>query len=75
MIARYREIARMTIGLRMRPIGVDVLEDLVDSGDLDPGLIAEMPTYILQGAAVEWRPGEATPRSLLPDDLDCPRAR
>jgi hypothetical protein len=75
MIARYREIARMTIRLRMRPMGVDVLEDLVDSGDLDPGLIAEMPTYVLQGAAVEWRPDAATPRSLLADDLDCPRAR
>jgi hypothetical protein len=71
-IARHREIARMTIRLRMRPIGIDVLQDLVDSGDLDRSVIDRMPTFTLHGAAVEWRPGEATPRSLFPDDLACP---
>ena len=71
-IARYRDIARMTIRLRLQPIGVDVLQDLVDSGDLDSSVIERMPTFILHGSAVEWRPDEAMPRSLLPKDLSCP---
>jgi hypothetical protein len=56
----------------MRPIGMDVLRDLVDSGDLDEEVIAAVPTFTMHGAAVEWRPEESTPRSLLPDDLGCP---
>ncbi|HTU56822.1 MAG TPA: multiheme c-type cytochrome [Polyangiales bacterium] len=70
-IARHREIARMTIRLRLRPIGMDVLEDLVASGDLDAAVPARMPTFTLHGAAVEWRPNEPVPRSLLPDDFTC----
>jgi hypothetical protein len=45
--------ARVTARLRMRPIGVDVLQDLVDSGDLDPAIAARMPTLSL-GAQIEW---------------------
>jgi hypothetical protein len=71
-IGRYREIKRMTVRLRMQPIGFDVLDDLVQSGDLDPSVIDLMPIFTLHGAAVEWRPEEPTPRSLLPDDLTCP---
>ena len=70
-IARHREIARMTVRLRMRPIGVDVLRDLVESGDLDERVIAKMPTFTLHGASREWRPNEPVPRSLLPADLSC----
>lgn len=71
-IARYREIARMTIRMRLQPIGIDVLQDLVDSGDLDSSMLERMPTFIMHGASVEWRPDEAMPRSLLPKDLGCP---
>ena len=38
---------RVTVKLRMRAMGEDVLNDLVQSGDLDPGLIDEMPTFDL----------------------------
>jgi hypothetical protein len=77
--ARYQvptpeRIARVTARLRMRPMGVDVLQDLVDSGDLDPALLREMPTFTLHGAAVEWTPDAAQLRSLWPDDLECPQA-
>jgi hypothetical protein len=72
VIARHREIARMTIRLRMRPIGMDVLQDLVDSGDLDASVLARVPTFTLHGASVEWRPNETMTRSLLPADLSCP---
>jgi hypothetical protein len=72
MISRHREISRMTVSLRIRPIGMDVLRDLVESRDLDESVIERMPTFTMHGASVEWRPGESTPRSLLPDDLICP---
>jgi hypothetical protein len=45
--------ARITARLRIRPIGMDVLEDLVASGDLDATLVAQMPTFTF-GAQLEW---------------------
>ena len=47
--------ARVTARLRIRPIGLDVLRDLVDSGDLDPAIVAQMPTLTF-GAVIEWTP-------------------
>ncbi len=47
--------ARVTARLRVRPIGLDVLQDLVDSGDLDPAILAQMPTLNF-GAHLEWTP-------------------
>jgi hypothetical protein len=73
-IADPERIARITARLRIRPMGMDVLQDLVDSGDLDPALLAEVPTFTLHGASVEWRPDEPELRSLWPDDLQCPQA-
>jgi hypothetical protein len=37
----------------MRPIGMDVLQDLVDSGDLEPAVLTHMPTLTF-GAQLEW---------------------
>ena len=37
--------ARMEIKVRMRPMGIDVLQELVKSGHLDPVHIAAMPTF------------------------------
>ena len=39
--------ARIEIRLRMRPMGRDVLQDLVASGHLDAAVLAEMPTFTL----------------------------
>lgn len=77
--ARYQlptpeRIARITARLRIRPMGMDVLQDLVDSGDLDPALLPEVPTFTLHGAAVEWTPDAERLRSLWPDGLQCPEA-
>ncbi len=47
--------ARVTARLRVRPIGLDVLQDLVDSGDLDPAILAAMPTLNF-GSKIEWTP-------------------
>jgi hypothetical protein len=45
--------ARVTARLRIRPIGMDVLQDLVDSGDLEASVLQEMPTFSF-GAQLEW---------------------
>ncbi|HEX5657261.1 MAG TPA: multiheme c-type cytochrome [Polyangiales bacterium] len=50
--------ARLSIRLRMRPISVTVLQDLVASGDLDPLLIPKMPTFTLHSTAVDWKPSD-----------------
>lgn len=63
----------MTLRLRIRPLGLDVLRELIDSGDLEPSVSDRVPTFTMYGAAVEWRPDQPTPRSLLPDDLACPK--
>jgi hypothetical protein len=36
---------RVTLRLRLQPIGIDVLQDLIGSEDLDAGIIDAMPTY------------------------------
>ena len=45
---------RVEVEVLIRPIGLDILESLVDSGDLDAGYLDEMPTFSLAGAAVTW---------------------
>ncbi len=50
--------ARLTARLRMRPISVSVLQDLVTSGDLDPAVIKKMPTFTLHSTAIEWKPAD-----------------
>jgi hypothetical protein len=72
-IARHREIVRMTLRLRIRPLGLDVLRDLIASSDLEPSVSDRVPTFTLYGAALEWRPDQPTEHSLLPADLACPK--
>ena len=50
--------ARVEMRMKIRPIGMDVLQDLVDSGDLDPALLKEMPTFTLNNTHVEWKPSD-----------------
>jgi hypothetical protein len=45
--------ARISARLRIRPIGIDVLRDLVDSGDLERAIMDEMPTLSF-AAKIEW---------------------
>jgi hypothetical protein len=71
-IPDYRRVERITLRLRMRAVGLDVLEDLVRSGDLEESVIAALPTFTLHGASVEYRPADGNETSLLPDELDCP---
>jgi hypothetical protein len=47
---------RVTMRVRMRPLDFDVLDDLVQSGDLDPAVPAKIPTYDLASGKKEWTP-------------------
>jgi hypothetical protein len=44
MTKTNRPPTRIEMWLRLRPMGIDVLQDLVKSGHLDPALISAMPT-------------------------------
>jgi len=67
--------ARVTARLRIRPIGMDVLHDLVESGDLDPAIVAEMPTLSF-GAQLEWTPARGLMKPISADVVsDCGKYR
>lgn len=46
---------RVTMRVRIRPIGLEVLDDLIASGDLDVGIRAQMPTFTLGSTQIEWQ--------------------
>jgi hypothetical protein len=58
---------RVTFRMRLQPIGLDVLNSLVDSGDLDPSVAGNMPTFDVSflspdggvQAGLEWTPQAA----------------
>lgn len=50
-----RNIDRISLRLRLRPIDHDVLKDLVASGDLDDSVRGQVPTFSLAGAQLEWK--------------------
>jgi hypothetical protein len=50
---------RVTLRVRLQPMGLDVLDDLIASGDLDRSLRGAMPTFDV-GAVLEWTPQTAT---------------
>jgi hypothetical protein len=45
---------RVEIQVQIRAMGLDVLQDLVDSGDLDAAVSSEIPTHVLHGSRVTW---------------------
>lgn len=46
--------SRIALRMRMRPVGMDVLNDLVSSGDLAPDVAQKMPTFTLRNTAGVW---------------------
>jgi hypothetical protein len=56
---------RITVRVRMQPIGLDVIDDLIDSGDLDPKYRDLIPTFDLAGSVLEWTPETAERRLSL----------
>jgi hypothetical protein len=45
---------KVTVKVHIRPIGLDVLDDLIGSGDLDPAVREAMPTFTLGAATRTW---------------------
>jgi len=67
--------ARVTAKLRIRPIGIDVLRDLVASGDLDPSLVGEMATLTF-GSGIEWTPADGWMKTFAAETkADCSKYR
>ena len=45
---------RVEVRVRLRPVGLDVLDDLIATGDLDPAVRDAMPTFDLDGSVLVW---------------------
>lgn len=50
---------RVTMRVRVQPIALEIVDALIQSGDLDPMYRARIPTF--DTAAVEWTPAAAQP--------------
>ena len=60
---------RIEFRVRMRPMGLDVLQDLVDSGHLDAAIMNAMPTFTMHAATAEWSdPNDADSYTITPKD-------
>ena len=51
---------RITMRVRLVPVGIDVLDSLIASGDLDAALKAKMPVFTLAATSLEWTAAAAT---------------
>lgn len=47
-------VDRLTVRVRLSPIGLEVLDDLIASGDLDPALRDVMPVWDLAASHLTW---------------------
>ena len=69
--------ARIEVTMYVRPVGLDVVQDLLDSGHLqDEALLEAIPTFEVTGAHVYWDMTEHAlwdeVRAPVPDGLRCP---
>ena len=44
----------VSVQVHLRPMGLDVLDDLIATGDLDAAVRSQVPTFSLAGTAVTW---------------------
>ena len=54
---------RVELSVHVRPIGLDLIQSLVESGDLDPAEISDIPTFTVAGASLVWRADDNDPCS------------
>ena len=47
--------------VHIRPVGLDFVDDLIASGDLDPAFRDQIPTISLAGTNVIWRAADEVP--------------
>jgi hypothetical protein len=45
---------RITMRVHIRPVGEEVIKDLIASGDLAPEYAGKIPTFAVSGGTVEW---------------------
>ena len=50
---------RVTVQVHIRPMGLDVIQDLATSGDLDAATAQALPTFTLSGTQLEWKTGNS----------------
>jgi hypothetical protein len=62
---------RIELRLRMRPMGVDVLQDLVKSGHLDASIIDAMPTFTVTHQEARLIPEENRYKMVELSEPDC----
>lgn len=48
-------VDRVEIAVHVRPIGLEVIDELIETGDLDPELRDAFPTFTLSPTQLEWR--------------------
>jgi Cytochrome c554 and c-prime len=53
------EVDRVTTRLRLRPLDFEVLDDLIESGDLDPAVRDRLTTFDVEPTVLEWTPAVA----------------
>jgi hypothetical protein len=60
---------RVTARIKIRPVGLDVIDDLIESGDLDPLVRDEIPTFdVGRSETLEWT-ADAVTQTYLQDGL------
>jgi hypothetical protein len=62
------QIDHITTRVRIRPFDYALLNDLVSSGDLDPAVIAKVPTYDVEGTKKTWTRATANAQTGCNDD-------
>lgn len=50
----------VTMQVNIRPIGLDIVDALIDSEDLDPALRDAIPTFTLRSTVIQWSPDQGT---------------
>jgi len=45
----------VSMRIHLRPIGLDVIDDLIESGDLDSAIRAKIPTFTLGATELVWK--------------------
>jgi len=50
---------KIVVRAKIRPMAFEVLDELIDSGDLNPEVRDRIPTFTLDSSRLEWRQGDA----------------
>ena len=50
---------KATVAVKFRALGIDILQDLIDSGDLDPVHLSSFETMTLASTQIQWNKNQA----------------